>query len=270
RVQPGKWKLGNRIARGSFGVVYMGLNEATGALMAVKVLSLRGSDRDLHELHREMALMRAFSHPNIVSYLGAEIREEHDQLCIFQEWVPGGSVSSLLQRFGPFSEDMTRGYTRQALQGLAYLHSHHVVHRDINGSNILVDDHGVVKLADFGASLQLSDAAGSRADGALKGTPYFMAPEVLQRSAHGMPVDVWSFGGAVLQMVSGEPPWFSYGVSTPYALLQALLERRGQTPPLPADLSAGLRAFLERCFRWDPAERPTAAELALDPFLSED
>eukprot|EP00611_Tribonema_gayanum_P003237 TRINITY_DN12512_c0_g1_i1.p1 TRINITY_DN12512_c0_g1~~TRINITY_DN12512_c0_g1_i1.p1 ORF type:complete len:436 (-),score=83.66 TRINITY_DN12512_c0_g1_i1:1177-2484(-) len=179
RVRPGKWKLGNRIARGSFGVVYMGLNEVTGELMAVKVLSLHGSERDMRELHREMALMRQFSHPNIVSYLGAEIREEDGQLCIFQEWVPGGSVSSLLRRFGPFSEDMTRRYTRQALRGLTYLHQHQVVHRDIKGSNILVDDRGTVKLADFGASICVSDPADA-GGGALKGTPYFMTPEVLQ------------------------------------------------------------------------------------------
>ncbi|KAG5177631.1 kinase-like domain-containing protein, partial [Tribonema minus] len=268
RVRPGKWKLGNRIARGSFGVVYMGLNEVTGELMAVKVLSLHGSERDMRELHREMALMRQFSHPNIVSYLGAEIREEDGQLCIFQEWVPGGSVSSLLRRFGPFSEDMTRRYTRQALRGLTYLHQHQVVHRDIKGSNILVDDRGTVKLADFGASICVSDPADA-GGGALKGTPYFMAPEVLQRKPHGPLVDIWSFGGAILQMVTGEPPWYSAGVSTPYALLQTMLERKGQPPPLPANLSPSLAAMLRRCFSWDPALRPSAAQLELDAFLQE-
>jgi serine/threonine protein kinase len=102
------------------------------------VLSLPGSEHDIKELYSEISLMRQFQHPNIVSYLGAEICEAVEQLCIFQEWVPGGSVSSLLRRFGPFSEDMTRRYTRQALQGLAYLHAHQIVHRDIKGSNILV------------------------------------------------------------------------------------------------------------------------------------
>jgi serine/threonine protein kinase len=103
-----------------------------------QVLSLPGSEHDVKELYSEISLMRQFQHPNIVSYLGAEIREAVEQLYIFQEWVPGGSVSSLLRRFGPFSEDMTRRYTRQALQGLAYLHAHQIVHRDIKGSNILV------------------------------------------------------------------------------------------------------------------------------------
>lgn len=247
RIRPGKWKLGNRIAEGSFGVVYMGLNEVTGELIAVKVLSLPGCDRDVTELYQEMSLMRRFSHPNIVSYLGAEILEEQEQLCIFQEWVPGGSVASLLKRFGPFAEDMTRRYTRQILQGLRFLHENKVVHRDIKGSNILVDDKGVVKLADFGASQPMASLE-TDPSRSLKGTPYFMAPEVLQRKPHGLPVDIWSLGCAVLQMLTGRPPWQETNASTPSALLKAMLEREGLPPIYPPGLSSSLISMLNSCF----------------------
>eukprot|EP00953_Heterococcus_sp_UTEX-ZZ885_P012091 6948-Heterococcus_DN1.PRE.9 len=114
-----------------------GLNEVTGELIAVKVLPLPDTEQDIIALHQELSFMQQFVHQNIVSYLGAEICENTNQLYIFQQWVPGGSISSLLHVFGAFSEDVVRRYTRQVLQGLAHLHNHQIVHRDIKGSNIL-------------------------------------------------------------------------------------------------------------------------------------
>ena len=100
--------------------------------------------------------MRKLDHPNIVPYLGSEVNIREGILYIFQEWVPGGSVTSLLERFGPFATGMIRMYIKQVLEGLKYLHHHQIIHRDIKGGNILVDPKGpLVKLADFGASKQL-------------------------------------------------------------------------------------------------------------------
>lgn len=97
--------------------------------------------------------MRGLDHENIVRYYGTS--QEEGVLNIFLEYVPGGSISSLLAKFGCFSEKVIRVYTRQILHGLDYLHRHKIVHRDIKCANILVDNNGVVKLADFGASKRL-------------------------------------------------------------------------------------------------------------------
>jgi serine/threonine protein kinase len=102
--------------------------------MAIKVLKIPRSKNKsavVQELQREIDLMRSLNHPNIVRYLGAEVDAQNDTLYIFQEWVPSGSVSSLLKNFGPFSVAVVRSYTTQILKGLEYLHSHHIIHRDI-------------------------------------------------------------------------------------------------------------------------------------------
>ena len=156
RVEKGKWNLGKEIGSGSFGVVHVGMNANDGSkyrinyfltpvlpnlnslfllpgLMAVKVLRIPSKNKSaiVQELQREIDLMRSLNHPNIVRYMGAEVDTQNNILNIFQEWVPGGSVSSLLKQLGPFSIAVVRSYTMQILNGLEYLHSHHIIHRDI-------------------------------------------------------------------------------------------------------------------------------------------
>lgn len=187
-VKPNKWSLGTQIGSGSFGVVHVGMNTLSGNLMAVKVLknvdvnsTTKNSTAFLKDLQSEIDLMRSLSHPNIVRYFGAQ--QKKSTLYIFQEWVPGGSLSSLLKKFGPFETSVIRRYLYQTLRGLEYLHSQNILHRDIKGGNILVDDRGTIKLADFGASKQMfpSSAASLGEETSfmmesmsIRGTPYFM------------------------------------------------------------------------------------------------
>jgi serine/threonine protein kinase len=98
-----------------------------------------------------------------------------DRLYIYLEYVSGGSIHKLLQEYGAFKEPVTRNYTRQILSGLAYLHNQNTVHRDIKGANILVDTHGIVKLADFGMAKHITAQSFLQS---FKGSPYWMAPEV--------------------------------------------------------------------------------------------
>ena len=203
---------------------------------------------------------------------GATGRRE-EFLTIFMEYVPGGSIASLLRRFGRFNETLVRLYTRQILTGLAYLHAHAVVHRDIKGGNVLVDRSGVCKLSDFGASTSLADlehnsaAAAAAAAGpkSLAGTPAFMAPEVIKQTGYGRKSDIWSVGCTVIEMATGKSPWAHY--DNPVAAMFAIAVAN-ELPPLPSDLSADGADFLAACFRRDPAQRPTAAELLRHPFLA--
>jgi serine/threonine protein kinase len=125
---------------------------------------------------------------------------------------------------------------------------------------VLVCADGTVKLADFGASVHVfSDTL--PAPGTLFGSPYFLAPEVLQRQQYGLPVDIWAFGCTVLQMVSGQPPWSGMQLKTLPALLQAMQRSKTRMPPLPPSLSPAVRELLVSCFRWNPQQRPNVLEL---------
>ncbi|KAH8059419.1 MAP kinase kinase kinase [Aureococcus anophagefferens] len=154
RIEPGTWKIANVIGQGSFGAIYLGLNMNTGELMAVKELPIRRA-RDVAELRQEIDILATLEHPNIVKYLGAEVKDADDAggpaLYIMLEYVPGGSVRQLLEAFEVL-ESVVRIYGNQILKGLAYLHDNAICHRDIKGANILLDEKGLVKLADFGAS----------------------------------------------------------------------------------------------------------------------
>ncbi|KAJ8607472.1 hypothetical protein CTAYLR_009428 [Chrysophaeum taylorii] len=278
-----QWKMGKCIGSGSFGAVYTCMDEATGHLMAVKIVAIPTSEicfaeprppqSELRALCSEIEVMRSLQHANIVRYFGAHVDEPNLQLYIFQEWVPGGSLASLSAHYGAFAESVVRRYTVHILEGLIYLHRNHIIHRDIKCGNVLVDESGVAKLADFGASHRLGKDGTLTADmklATMRGTPYFMAPEILQQDKFGRRSDVWSVGGVVLQMATTDPPWKALAFRTPMALFYHVAST---TDPPPLDtytLSSGLRDFILRCFIRDAQRRPHATDLRRDPFLLDD
>jgi serine/threonine protein kinase len=277
-----RWKRGELLGTGAFGRVYLGLNEADGTLMAAKQIPLTnyqsgGMDEILDSMEREITLMSRLRHENIVQYIGSQRDEyvkanshQHEEfLTIFMEYVPGGSITSLLRKFGRFNETLVRLYTKQILTGLAYLHAHAVVHRDIKGGNVLVDRSGVCKLSDFGASKSLDTletaTATEHGPKSLRGTPAFMAPEVVKQTGYGRKSDVWSVGCTVIEMITGKPPWSNY--DNPVAAMFAIAVSN-EMPQLPPDLSPEAVDFLQLCFKRDPVQRPTAAELLRHPFIA--
>lgn len=132
-----EWKKGEQIGKGTFGAVYMGLNAATGELFAVKQIFLvDGSEEEVKRLEGEIKLMRRLHHEHIVQYLGTA--RDSQSLFIFMEYVPGGSIASMLTQFGLFTEELIKRFVRQILLGTDYLHKQGIVHRDIKGANVLV------------------------------------------------------------------------------------------------------------------------------------
>jgi serine/threonine protein kinase len=275
-VKRGKWTLGIKLGVGSFGVVHMGMDTMTGTLMAVKTFQMERAV--MKDIRREIELLRSLKHRNIVRYYGAEMDKKH--LHVFQEWVPAGCVSSMLCRFGCFAMPVIRSYLSQTLSGLDYLHENHILHRDIKGSNLLVNDEGVVKLADFGASKRLANLqADLMMSMTVRGTPYFMAPEVFEEK-YSSKADIWSVGCVAYQMATGSPPWKDQGLSNPISLFN-YIKRQGGAPSMTYAGDAELlsegekhvrtlfEAFMEKCFHQDPSKRPTARALLEDPFFTE-
>ncbi|XP_071736889.1 mitogen-activated protein kinase kinase kinase 1-like [Rutidosis leptorrhynchoides] len=255
------WQKGDFLGSGSFGTVYEGFNEY-GFFFAVKEVSLldQGTQgkQSLFQLEQEIFLLSQFQHDNIVRYLGTD--KDESKLYIFLELVPKGSLANLYQKYR-LRDSQVSTYTRQILNGLTYLHGRNVVHRDIKCANILVDVSGSVKLADFGLAkaTKLNDIK------SCKGTPYWMAPEVVnnrKNKGYGRAADIWSLGCTVLEMLTGRVPY------SHLEGMQALFRiGGGELPTIPKNLSEEAKDFILKCLQVNPNDRPTAAQLLKHPFV---
>ncbi|KAF5385256.1 hypothetical protein D9615_001456 [Tricholomella constricta] len=283
-----QWVKGEPLGKGSYATVYLGLNATTGEIMAVKQVEIPQNISDkLSSRHQEIAdalkfenqTLRGLDHPNIVQYLG------YEESASFLEYVPGGTISSCLQNHGRFSDEVTRSFTRQMLEGLEYLHCMGILHRvifipfytssclikhtqDLKSDNILVEPSGVCKISDFGISKQAEDILQARAFTGMRGTIYWMAPEMLdsdKRKGYDVKVDIWSVGCIVLEMWTGERPWYGEEI---FPVMMKLSQAK-LPPPLPPDLvlTENASAFRRQCFQINPHDRPSAAELQAHPYL---
>lgn len=264
-----RWQKGELISQGAYGKVYRCLNLDTGQLHAVKHIELSGSrDLILKEvliLKEQIKCLSKLSHPNIAKYISTEIDEEHSGVDIVMELVSGGSLKDLLTKLDKFDERMTAMYTKQILEGLYYLHSQGIVHRDIKSANILVTQDGVIKLSDFGASKNIKDSAnGVKVCRSLKGSPYWMSPEVARRVGHKYPTDIWSVGCVIIEMLTGRAPW-SEVTTNAKEVMELLIS--GRVPPIPENISGECRSFINNCLKENPGKRYNAKQLLNHSFL---
>ncbi|EHY56584.1 ATP binding [Exophiala dermatitidis] len=268
------WMKGDLIGEGSFGSVYLALHAVTGELMAVKQVELpnvaKGTEGDkkktamIAALRQEINLLQGLRHEHIVQYLGTSSDEEH--LNIFLEYVPGGSIAGMLKQYNTFQEPLVRNFTRQILEGLSYLHARNIIHRDIKGANILVDNRGAVKISDFGVSKKINFNGMNAAPGtrtSLQGSVFWMAPEVVRQSGQSIKSDIWSVGCLVVEMFTGSRPFPSM------TTLQTLFAvgSNNEKPSIPDVASEDAKKFLNKTFEVDHEKRPSADELLKEKFL---
>ncbi|RMC16835.1 hypothetical protein DUI87_06088 [Hirundo rustica rustica] len=201
----------------------------------------------------EIMIMKRNRSPCVVTYLDSYL--VHEELWLVMEYMDGGTLSAVI-RETPMTEDEIATVSRECLQGLDFLHSNHVVHRDVKSINILLRTDGSVKLADFGLSAQLTPEQSRRSS--VIGTAWWMAPEVVKGQPYGPKVDIWSFGIVGIEMVEQEVP---YQNASPVSV-QLLTATKG-APELrrPKFLSPLLRDFLSCCLQRDEARRCSAKEL---------
>lgn len=265
---PSKWIKGKLIGSGSFGTVFLGMNSFTGELMAVKQVELptETSQDQKHKksmveaLEREMKLLQEMQHENVVSYLGSS--SEDNVLNIFLEYVAGGSVASMLVTYGQFEEPLIKNFVRQILHGINYLHHRNIIHRDIKGANVLVDDKGHIKISDFGISKKIeTELQTNRVS--LQGSVFWMAPEVVKQKPYTFKADIWSLGCLIVEMYTGTHPF------PEFTQMQAIFRiGNSNSPAIPETASPEGRDFLGSAFAVDPEKRPSAAELLNHPFLA--
>ncbi|PQK13694.1 hypothetical protein BB8028_0004g06250 [Beauveria bassiana] len=248
------YRLGECIGKGAFGSVYKAFNWNTGEAVAVKQIKLGDLPKsELRMIESEIDLLKNLHHDNIVKYIG--FVKSTNCLNIILEYCENGSLHSICKSYGKFPENLVGVYMTQVLKGLQYLHDQGVIHRDIKGANILTTKDGTVKLADFGVSTSTL-AGGQDKEAQVVGTPYWMAPEIIQLSGASSASDIWSVGCTVIELLQGRPPY--HNLAAMPALFAIVNDDH---PPLPEGISAAARDFLMQCFQKDPNLRVTARKL---------
>ncbi|KAF8407463.1 hypothetical protein HHK36_006596 [Tetracentron sinense] len=249
-----KYMLGDEIGKGAYGRVYKGLDLENGDFVAIKQVSLENI------VQGDLNIIMNLNHKNIVKYLGSLKTKSH--LHIILEYVENGSLANIIKpnKFGPFPESLVAVYIAQVLEGLVYLHEQGVIHRDIKGANILTTKEGLVKLADFGVATKLTEADVNTHS--VVGTPYWMAPEVIEMSGVCAASDIWSVGCTVIELLTCVPPYYDL---QPMPALYRIVQ--DEHPPIPDRLSPGITDFLRQCFKKDARQRPDAKTLLLHPWI---
>ncbi|KAI9653493.1 MAG: hypothetical protein M1829_001286 [Trizodia sp. TS-e1964] len=269
------YQLGDCLGKGAFGSVYRALNWGTGETVAVKQVKLVDLPKsELAVIMLEIDLLKNLNHPNIVKYHG--FVKSAESLYIILEYCENGSLHSICKNFGKFPENLVGLYMAQVLHGLLYLHEQGVIHRDIKGANILTTKEGLVKLADFGVATRTTGLHES----SVVGTPYWMAPEVIELSGATTASDIWSLGCTVIELLEGKPP---YHTLQPMPALFRIVN--DDHPPLPEGASPvclvdadicisptliclqAVRDFLMQCFQKDPNLRVSARKLLRHPWI---
>ncbi|NWU11794.1 TAOK3 kinase, partial [Cephalopterus ornatus] len=253
----------HEIGHGSFGAVYFATNSHTNEVVAVKKMSYSG--KQTHEkwqdIIKEVKFLQQLKHPNTIEYKGCYLKE-HTAWLVMEYCL--GSASDLLEvHKKPLQEVEIAAITHGALQGLAYLHSHCKIHRDIKAGNILLTEPGQVKLADFGSASIVSPA------NSFVGTPYWMAPEVILAMDEGQydgKVDVWSLGITCIELAERKPPLFNMNaMSALYHIAQ------NDSPTLQSnEWTDSFRGFVDYCLQKIPQERPSSTDLLRHDFVRRD
>ncbi|EON62980.1 STE/STE20/YSK protein kinase [Coniosporium apollinis CBS 100218] len=246
------------LGSGSFGVVYKAIEKSTGEMVAIKHIDLEGGDDDIREIQQEIALLSTCASPFVTQYKTSFVRGV--KLWIVMEYLGGGSCLDLLKP-GPFTEAQIAIIMRELLLGLDYLHQTGKIHRDIKAANVLLSNKGKVKIADFGVAAQLTNIKSQRMT--FVGTPFWMAPEVIQEAGYDFKADIWSLGITAMEMANGEPP----NAST-HPMKVLFLIPKQPAPRLDANrFSKEFRDFVAQCLIKDPDRRATAEELLRHRFI---
>ncbi|XP_062303487.1 mitogen-activated protein kinase kinase kinase kinase 4-like isoform X4 [Osmerus eperlanus] len=271
RDPAGIFELVEVVGNGTYGQVYKGRHVKTGQLAAIKVMDVTEDEEE--EIKLEINMLKKYSHHrNIATYYGAFIKKSppghDDQLWLVMEFCGAGSITDLVKntKGNQLKEDWIAYISREILRGLAHLHAHHVIHRDIKGQNVLLTENAEVKLVDFGVSAQLDRTVGRR--NTFIGTPYWMAPEVIAcdenpDATYDYRSDLWSCGITAIEMAEGAPP-----LCDMHPMRALFLIPRNPPPRLKSKKwSKKFFSFIEGCLVKNYTQRPPTEQLLKHPYI---
>ncbi|AWP02179.1 Serine/threonine-protein kinase 4 [Scophthalmus maximus] len=247
-----------KLGEGSYGSVFKANYKETGEIVAIKQVPV---ESDLQEIIKEISIMQQCNSPYVVRYYGSYFK--NSDLWIVMEYCGAGSVSDIIRlRNKTLTEEEIASIVQSTLKGLEHLHFMRKIHRDIKAGNILLNSEGQAKLADFGVAGQLTDTMAKR--NTVIGTPFWMAPEVIQEIGYNCVADIWSLGITAIEMAEGKPP---YADIHP---MRAIFMIPNNPPPTfrnPDLWSPAFQEFVGQCLVKNPENRATATQLLQHPFV---
>lgn len=254
-----KYKILEAIGEGSFGRVFRGQCQKSGKIFALKFIPKRNKvERELQSLRRECEIQKELFHPNIVRMVDAF--ETEGEVVAVSEYVPI-QLYSLLEKHGTLPEERVRNIACNLISAIYYLHSLRILHRDIKPQNILLTLEGEAKLCDFGFSRKMG--INTYVLTSVKGTPLYMAPELIDESPYDHTADLWSLGCILFELLTGKPPFCTTSI------VQLIKMVHLEPIKWPINLTDACRTFLEGLLQKEPTHRLTWPDLLNHPWVKD-
>ncbi|XP_063307283.1 serine/threonine-protein kinase 3 [Pelobates fuscus] len=247
-----------KLGEGSYGSVFKAIHKESGQVVAIKQVPV---ESDLQEIIKEISIMQQCDSHYVVKYYGSYFK--NTDLWIVMEYCGAGSVSDIIRlRNKTLTEDEIATILKSTLKGLEYLHFMRKIHRDIKAGNILLNTEGHAKLADFGVAGQLTDTMAKR--NTVIGTPFWMAPEVIQEIGYNCVADIWSLGITSIEMAEGKPPYADIHPMRAIFMIPTNPPPTFRKPELWTD---EFTDFVKKCLVKNPEQRATATQLLQHTFI---
>ena len=248
-----------KVGQGNYGSVYKVQNNKTGEILAAKICKIESNNTE--SFYKEINMLKQCDSPYILKYYSSYIK--NNTIWIVLEFCDGGSILDIMRITNKFyNEKEIASIIKMVLKGLQFLHAQRKIHRDIKAGNILLNDEGIAKLGDFGVSAQLTNSISKKVSKI--GTPYWMSPEVISQKSYDSKCDIWSLGITCIELAEGEPP---YSEVRTFLVMKKILNNPPKGLTNPKLWSNDFNDFVEKCLIFDPAQRPTAAQLLNHSFI---